>query len=124
MSRADEFHAMTMHCVVCAGPIPPDRPKLAVTCSKECTKARKDYWRSKQDARVCRYCMKPSTPEQRLAFQQWRRRPQDAEEEERYRLWKASESMTERVKNRKETLSKRKTETEPPQEGTDAAQLD
>lgn len=97
-----------MHCIVCRNEIPHDRPKMAVTCSKECTKARKDYWRSKQDAKHCRYCMKPSTPEQRLAFQQWRRRPQDAEEEARYLAWRNSESMAERVKNRKETLSKKK----------------
>lgn len=110
-----------LNCMMCPNKIPHDRPKTAVTCSKECTKARKDHWRRIFDSRTCRYCMKPSTPEQRLLFQQWRRRPQDAEEEERYRRWRDSESMAERVKNRKDTLSKQKAALEPQEEEHDCS---
>jgi hypothetical protein len=92
MARRDDFHEIAMNCVMCPKKIPADRPKLAVTCSKECTTARKNYWRSKQDARVCRYCCKPSTPEQRAAYQQWRRRPQNAEEEEQFRQWRDAQA--------------------------------
>jgi predicted nucleic acid-binding Zn ribbon protein len=105
-----------MHCIVCQNPIPHDRPKLAVTCSKECTVIRKNFWRSRQDARTCRYCLKPSTPEQRLAFQRWKRQPQNPEEEERFRLWRQSESNALRVTNRQENKRKRKAADEEPEE--------
>ena len=124
MARRDDFHELAMNCVMCPNKIPADRPKLAVTCSKECTIARKNYWRSKQDSRVCRYCMKPSTPEQRLAFQQWRRRPQDTEEEERYRLWRLSETNAARVKNRMETKRRKQAEAEEEHDGDTASSAD
>ena len=101
MARRDDFHEIAMNCVMCPNKIPADRPKLAVTCSKECTTARKNYWRSKQDARVCRYCCKPSTPEQRAAYQQWRRRPQNAEEEELFRRWREDQAKVEMVETRR-----------------------
>lgn len=62
-----------MHCVVCQNTIPVDRKKDAVTCSAECTKARKDFFRSKQDQVSCRYCQRPSSPEERARYQAWRR---------------------------------------------------
>lgn len=95
MSRRDDFNELEMHCVVCTKPLPDDRRKNAVTCSPECTTRRKDYWRSKQDAKMCRYCYKPSTPEQRLLYRQWIRRPQNAEEEELFRQWRDAQARAE-----------------------------
>jgi predicted nucleic acid-binding Zn ribbon protein len=109
MARKDDFHEHAMNCVMCPKKIPPERPKLAVTCSKECTIARKNYWRSKQDMRVCRYCYKPSTPEQRAAYQQWRRRPQNAEEEEQFRLWREAQARRDAADTR---IARRVKETE------------
>lgn len=104
--------------------MPPDRPKMAITCSDECSKARKNFRRSRQDSRMCRYCFKPSTPEQRLAFQQWRRRPQDAEEEERYRLWRIAETSAAQLKSRNENKRRKLAEAEAapePQEENEAS---
>ena len=62
-----------MHCVVCTNPIPTTRKKDAVTCSPQCTKARKNWGRSRVDMEECRYCHKPSTPESRVLFGSWSR---------------------------------------------------
>lgn len=60
-------------CVVDAQPISPERlSKGSVTCSKECAKIRRDAQRVQQDQKECRYCRKPSTPEQRQAFARFR----------------------------------------------------
>lgn len=72
MGRTD-ISNFTMHCVVCQKPIPADRKWDAVTCSPACTKQRKDYGRARIDQRVCRYCLKPSTPEERQRYLAWRR---------------------------------------------------
>jgi hypothetical protein len=71
--RKDSFTGVQMRCVVCTNPIPADRKKDAVTCGKICTKARKDFFRSRIDATSCRYCQRPATPEERARFQAWRR---------------------------------------------------
>lgn len=103
MARKDDFVHTTTHCLMCGDPIPADLPKMALTCSEACKIARKNYRRSRQDHRECRYCKKPSTPEQRASYQQWKRRPQDAEEEERYRLWRLAEIAAVQVQSRAET---------------------
>lgn len=56
---------------MCTTPIPPDRKKDGITCSKDCTKARRQYLRSLKDHSQCRYCYKPSTPEERSRFHAW-----------------------------------------------------
>jgi predicted nucleic acid-binding Zn ribbon protein len=73
MARKDDFRGNTMRCVVCTNPIPPERKWDAITCSKECTKARRDFGRSRKDMIECRYCMRPSTPEERARYLAWRR---------------------------------------------------
>jgi len=73
MARKDSFTGIRMKCVVCTNPIPPERKWDSVTCSKECTKIRKDFGRSRKDQVQCRYCLRPSTPEERAQFQAWRR---------------------------------------------------
>ena len=68
MARTDAFRDVERFCVMCKKPIPIERKWDAVTCSKECSKLRKDYGRSRRDQEFCRYCNKPSTPEQRVLF--------------------------------------------------------
>lgn len=58
---------------MCANPIPHERKADAITCSPECTKQRKQYIRCKKDQQECRYCYKPSTPEDRVLFVMWRK---------------------------------------------------
>lgn len=77
MPRADHFTGVEVKCVMCANPIPPHRKKDAITCSPECTKDRKNYLRSLQDMHECRYCYKPSTPEDRVRFKAWRKFEKD-----------------------------------------------
>ena len=73
MARKDSYSQNQMHCVNCTEPIPSTRKWDAITCSPACTKARKDYGRSRQDQRECRYCLRPSTPEERARYKAWRK---------------------------------------------------
>lgn len=73
MARVDNFSAVETFCCMCAKPIGDDRPRTAITCSKECTEARKQWRRSREDARRCRYCLNPSSPVERSRYQRWRR---------------------------------------------------
>lgn len=73
MPRTDNFTNKVMNCIVCTKTIPGDRRWDAVTCSKECSKARQDFYRSRQDTKECRYCFHPSSPEERARFAAWRR---------------------------------------------------
>lgn len=73
MARVDNFSNVTPFCVMCAKPIGDDRPKTAITCSKECTEQRKQWRRSREDSIRCRYCLRPSSPAERSRYQRWRR---------------------------------------------------
>ena len=73
MTEAEYFPAVVIHCLICGQPIPTDRPKIAVTCSPECTEARKQWRRRKQDFRECTYCRHPSSPAERSRYLRWRR---------------------------------------------------
>ena len=112
MARKDDFHEVHMHCVMCGDLMPPDRPRMAITCSDLCKTRRRNFRRSRQDARMCRYCFKPSTPEQRLAFQQWRRRPQNAEEEEQFRQWRDAQARAAATATKRSRPKAEKIETE------------
>lgn len=60
-------------CVVCTEPIDKQRvSRGAVTCTKECAKVRRDQQRALTDMKECRYCRRPSTPEEREAFKRFR----------------------------------------------------
>lgn len=62
----------TIFCVMCQEPIPAERiTRLTVTCSDLCKKRRKDFLKARVEMKHCRYCHKPSTPEQRKRFQRW-----------------------------------------------------
>ena len=71
--RTDHFRNVERHCVVCANLIPSERKADAVTCSKECTKTRRRFLQSKIDQTECRYCRRPSTPEERARYAAWKR---------------------------------------------------
>lgn len=59
-------------CVICTKPIPWDRFKRkAVTCDNDCAEKLKMVRRKLRDARYCRLCNKPSTPEQREHYRRW-----------------------------------------------------
>ena len=73
MARTDYYRDVTRHCVMCGKDIPAERKWDAVTCSPECTKARKNYGRSRRDQNFCRYCNRPSTPEERTLFAMWKK---------------------------------------------------
>lgn len=73
MARKDNYRGMVLHCVVCQEPISPERKWDAITCSPECSKIRKDYGRSRKDQSHCRYCLHPSTPEERARYMTWRK---------------------------------------------------
>ena len=69
-----DFSDVETHCIVCTTLVPPDRRKYkAITCSDECAIKRKNSIRARQDLRECRYCRKPSTPEDRAAFSRFRK---------------------------------------------------
>ena len=73
MSRVDHFSTITPHCCICGQIVPSDRPKQAITCSKECSDLRKNWRRSRQDARECRYCRRPASLAERSRYQRWRK---------------------------------------------------
>ena len=73
MARTDNFTGKVMNCIVCTNPIPSDRRWDAVTCSKECSKARQDFYRSRADLVSCRYCQRPANVEERNRYLAWRR---------------------------------------------------
>jgi hypothetical protein len=58
---------------MCTNLIPATRKKDAVTCSPECTKARRDFFRSRIDQEKCRYCNRPSSVEERVNYGRWKR---------------------------------------------------
>jgi predicted nucleic acid-binding Zn ribbon protein len=71
--RVDNYSNVVPHCVMCGNIIPADRPKHAITCTKTCSDLRKNWRRSKQDARECRYCRRAASMAERSRFQRWRR---------------------------------------------------
>ena len=68
------YDDVVLHCLICTTPVPPERLRFkAITCSEECAILRKNMIRAKHDGSACRYCRKPSTNEQRAAFQRFRK---------------------------------------------------
>jgi hypothetical protein len=61
-------------CTVDKKPIPPERAaRRSNTCDNLCQRKLKAHRRAVQDAKKCRHCSRPSTPEERLNYQRWRR---------------------------------------------------
>lgn len=64
-----------LSCAVCNGPLPPKRAysRTRYTCSPECRQKLKAFQKQVVDAKYCRVCMRPSTPEEREQFKAFRR---------------------------------------------------
>ena len=61
-------------CVVCKEPVPDDRKRRrSTTCSKLCAGRRNAYLRARTDAKKCRFCGQPCTPEEKESFRSWRK---------------------------------------------------
>lgn len=82
MARKDAYRGVIMNCVVCKSPIPAERKWDSICCSTTCTRARKDYGRSRKDQVECRYCLRPSSPEERARYSAWRRWEKAGQKEE------------------------------------------
>jgi hypothetical protein len=68
------LNEVKVYCVVCGDVVPEDRKRRrSITCRKECADARNAYLRARVEAKKCKYCAQPSTPEQREDFKAWRR---------------------------------------------------
>jgi hypothetical protein len=68
------YEDIVVRCVICGDPVPADRvAQGAITCKKEHGTLRKNMLRAQKDAKECRYCRKPSTPEERAAYMRFRR---------------------------------------------------
>lgn len=68
------FDKIESFCVVDKNPIPVDRLKRrAVTCSKTCSKIRTAQLMAVMEQMECKYCRRPSTPEERQAYKRFRR---------------------------------------------------
>jgi hypothetical protein len=80
------------HCIVCAAEVPTDRLKYgAITCSKEHQKLRHAQLQAITDKKDCRYCRRPSTPEEREAYKRFRtmeRKRPDLIYPEAFEQWK------------------------------------
>lgn len=60
------------NCVNCPNKIPMTRfLRKGCTCSDRCAKEIKDFRRKQREAKYCRLCCKPSTPEQRKAYREF-----------------------------------------------------
>lgn len=75
MSKAtltlDQVHNF---CVFDGKPIPIERVKRnAVTCSKECAKGMERQRMLLVEQIECKYCRRPSTPDERESYKQWRK---------------------------------------------------
>jgi hypothetical protein len=103
--RKDVYSGIILHCMVCQNIIPTNRVAKAVTCSPECAKARRDFIRSRLDHHKCRYCQRPSTPEERARYQQWSRWEQKAVTEEQ-----SAAALQRQVQSLKRKLTERESE--------------
>jgi len=93
MSRKTYDDVKTL-CIICGGEVPKDRiMRGAITCSKEHSKLRRNQLTAIVDKKECRYCRRPSTPEEREAYKRFRnmeRKRPDLLYPEAYEEWKAS----------------------------------
>jgi predicted nucleic acid-binding Zn ribbon protein len=63
-----------LYCLVDGKEIPEERERYkAVTCSDSCKRVLSERRRARKVSKVCRQCGRPSNPEERVLFMQWRR---------------------------------------------------
>jgi len=68
------FEQVKNFCVIDQLPIPIERVKRhATTCSKECAKKLRKQRMMLMEQTECKYCRRPSTPEEREAFRRFRK---------------------------------------------------
>jgi hypothetical protein len=79
------------HCVICKDEVPKDRlMRGAITCTKEHAKLRRAQLQAITDKKDCRYCRRPSTPEEREAYKRFRKFEQKFSVEAATRLYRAA----------------------------------
>ena len=85
-------------CIICGTDVPKDRlMRGAITCSKEHAKLRRGQLQAITDKKECRYCRRPSTPEEREAYRRFRtleRKRPDLLYPEEYEHWMAQSGMS------------------------------
>lgn len=60
-------------CIICGTEVPKERlMRGAITCSKEHAKLRRAQLTAIVDKKECRYCRRPSTPDEREAYKRFR----------------------------------------------------
>ena len=88
------FDDVKTHCVICTNEVPKERLiRGAITCTKEHAKLRRAQLFAMMDKKECRYCRRPSTPEEREAYKRFRtleRTRPDLLYPEAFEDWKAS----------------------------------
>jgi hypothetical protein len=88
------YDEVTTHCVICTTEVPKERlMRGAITCTKEHAKLRRAQLAAITDKKECRYCRRPSTPEEREAYKRFRtleRKRPDLLYPEAFEDWKAS----------------------------------
>lgn len=90
------------YCIFDAKPIPMERLKRnAVTCSNECAKAIERQRMLLMEQTECKYCRRPSTPEERESYKEWRKWLKDQA---------AAEVTTEAIAEVTETIAEEVTE--------------
>jgi hypothetical protein len=81
-------------CIVCGDEVPKERiMRGGITCSKEHAKLRRAQLQAITDKKECRYCRRPSTPEEREAYKLFRtleRKQPHLIYPEAFEDWKAS----------------------------------
>jgi hypothetical protein len=88
------YDEVTTHCVICTTEVPKERlMRGAITCTKEHAKLRRAQLAAITDKKECRYCRRPSTPEEREAYRRFRtleRKRPDLLYPEDYAAWEYS----------------------------------
>jgi hypothetical protein len=61
-------------CTVCGDEVVDERKRRrSITCTRECAIKRNKYLRARTDARKCRFCGQPCTPEEKESYRAWRK---------------------------------------------------
>ena len=92
------FDEIKTKCIICGDEVPKERVmRGAITCSKEHAKIRRGQLLAITDKKECRYCRRPSTPEEREAYRRFRlleRKQPHLIYPEAFEQWKLDSGMT------------------------------
>jgi hypothetical protein len=68
------LEAVKVFCTVCGDEVTDDRKRRrSITCTKACATKRNRYLRARTDAKKCRFCGQPCTPEEKESYRAWRK---------------------------------------------------